>query len=149
MIAEHRRLLDHVHKHESAVKKLDLPAMEIAGREQEASRMRIVLLEQRRRLLAQHLARTMNLRGEPTVRQIAALYPIRADALMQLRAELKGLIEQITLRTHVAGKVASAVLGHLNTLVRLVAGVVERAGLYTKKGIPRVSSRIGVMDAVG
>ena len=30
------------------------------------------------------------------------------------------------------------------------AGVaVEKAGLYTKQGIPQVSSRIGVMEAVG
>jgi hypothetical protein len=111
--------------------------------------MRIVAMEQRRRLLAQHLGRSASLRGEPTIRQIAAAFPIRAEALMQLRSELKSLIDQITLRTHVAGKVAAAVLGHMNTLVRLVAGIVERAGLYTKKGIPRVSSRIGVMDAVG
>ena len=40
-------------------------------------------------------------------------------------------------------------LGHLNTVVRLLAGAVERAGVYTKDGIPRVASRIGIMEAVG
>lgn len=149
MIAEHRRLLECVKKHEAAVKHLDIAAMAVTGREQEDSRRKIVQLEQRRRQLAQHLARAANVRGEPTVRQLAALYPIRSEPLMRLRVELKELIEQISLRTHVSGKVASAVLGQLNTLVRLVAGVVERAGLYTKKGTPRISTRIGVMDAVG
>ena len=48
-----------------------------------------------------------------------------------------------------AGRLASAVLGHLNTVVRLLAGAVEKAGLYTKQGIPQVSARIGVMEAVG
>jgi hypothetical protein len=37
----------------------------------------------------------------------------------------------------------------LNTVVRLLAGAVEKAGLYTKHGVPQVSSRIGVMEAVG
>ena len=30
-----------------------------------------------------------------------------------------------------------------------LAGAVERAGVYTKDGIPRVSGRIGIMEAVG
>ena len=43
----------------------------------------------------------------------------------------------------------SALLGHLNTVVRLIAGAVERAGVYTKTGAPQMSNRIGVMEAVG
>jgi hypothetical protein len=69
--------------------------------------------------------------------------------LLKLRAELKDVINRVQARTHVAGKLASAVVGHLNTVVRLLAGAVEKAGLYTKQGIPQVSSRIGVMEAVG
>jgi hypothetical protein len=44
---------------------------------------------------------------------------------------------------------AGAVLGHLNTVVRLIAGAVEQAGVYTKQGVPQVSARIGVIEAVG
>jgi hypothetical protein len=68
---------------------------------------------------------------------------------MKLRDELKAAIQSVQKRSNIAGKVASAVLGHLNTVVRLLAGAVEKAGLYTKQGIPQVSSRIGVMEAVG
>jgi len=32
--------------------------------------------------------------------------------------------------------------------VRLLAGSVEQAGLYTKHGVPKVSARIGMMEAV-
>ena len=69
--------------------------------------------------------------------------------LLKLRDELKKTIEQIQTRTHIAGRFAGAVLGHLNTVVRLIAGAVERAGIYTKNGVPQVSNRIGVMEAVG
>jgi hypothetical protein len=41
------------------------------------------------------------------------------------------------------------VLGHLNTAMRLFAGAVGQSGTYTKNGVPRVSARIGVMEAVG
>jgi hypothetical protein len=58
------------------------------------------------------------------------------------------VLEQLAARNKISGKVATAVLGHLNTVVRLLAGAVERAGLYTKNGIPQVSSRIGAIEAV-
>lgn len=148
MIVEHRRLLAHVEKHESAMKTFDLKAMDDAARLQETSRQRIALLEQRRRQLAFELVRGTELR-RLTIRKIAELNPGRSDALLRLGAELKGVIGQISARTHVTGKLTSAVLGHLNTIVRLIAGAVEKAGLYTKHGIPQVSSRIGVMEAVG
>lgn len=148
-VVEYRKLLAHVERHQAAMKIFDLRMMDDAGRQQEELRVRIATLEQRRRSVVLQITRGINLQGEPTLRKLAAMFPVRAASLMQLRAELKGLIEQLATRTHVSGKVASAVLGHLNTIVRLLAGVVERAGLYTKQGVPKVSSRIGVMNAVG
>lgn len=148
MIVEHRRLLAHVEKHEAAMKSFDLKTMDDAARLQETSRQRIAVLEQRRRLLAVELAKGMSVQ-ELTIRKIAEMNPGRSDLLLRLGADLKGIVVQISARTHVSGKLASAVLGHLNTIVRLIAGAVEKAGLYTKHGIPQVSSRIGMMEAVG
>ena len=149
LVVEHRRLLSHVEQHEAAMKAFDLKNMDDAGQLQESSRLRIAMLEQRRRNVVVQMTKAMNVRGDVTVRQLAGLFPSRADALMQLRAELKSVVEQIQARTHVTGKLAGAVLGHLNMVVRLIAGVVEKAGLYTKNGVPQVSSRIGMMEAVG
>ena len=42
-----------------------------------------------------------------------------------------------------------AVLGHLNTIVRLISGSVSKAGIYNKRGVPRMTNRIGVIEAVG
>lgn len=149
LVVEHRRLLSHVERHESAMKAFDLKTMDDAGQLQESSRLRIAMLEQRRRNLVVQMTKAMNVRGDVTVRQLAGLFPSRAEALMQLRAELKSVVEQIQARTHVTGKLAGAVLCHLNMVVRLIAGVVEKAGLYTKNGVPQVSNRIGMMEAIG
>jgi hypothetical protein len=62
---------------------------------------------------------------------------------------LKAVAEKVRAHCYISGRVANAVLGHLNTVVRLLAGAVEKAGLYNKRGVPRVSNRIGVMEAVG
>ena len=106
-------------------------------------------LENKRRMAVSQLTRLHSFSGTMRVEDIAKLYPPHAARLRKLRDELKRVIEQLANRTHVAGRIAGAVLGHLNTVVRLIAGVVEKAGVYTKHGSPQLSNRIGMMDARG
>ena len=146
---EHRRMLAHVESQQAAMKAFDLKALDDARNQQEASRLRLAGLESKRRLLVGQIAKGLKLEGNVTLTRLADLHPLRRDALLQLRDEIKALALAIESRLHVAGRLSSAVLGHLNTVVRLLAGAVEKAGLYTKHGVPSVSSRIGVMEAVG
>ena len=149
LIAEHRRLLEHVTAHETAMRSFDLKAMDAIATQQQACRLRIAGWEEKRKATVAQIARTMRVEPNLTLSRLADLHPPRRAELLRLRAELKALAEQIAGRTKVAGRVAQAVLGHLNTAVRLLAGAVERAGVYTKSGAPKVTRRIGVMEAVG
>jgi hypothetical protein len=149
LIDEHRRLLAHLESQQQAMKAMQTDAMELSTRSQETSRMRIAGLENRRRLLVQQVAKLARLKPEATLAEIAAVSPQHGPRLLQLRDELKGLVKQIGDRAYVAGRLAAAVLGHLNTAVRLFAGAVGQNGVYTKHGVPRVTARIGVMEAVG
>ena len=149
LVTEHRKLLACIEAHHLAMKAMDLKAMESAGIAQEASRLRIATLETRRRALVQMVMRSMRAEGQPTVTRLAELFPQRRDVLLKLRGELVSIAEQIQQRTHIGSRVAGAVLGHLNTVVRLLAGAVEQAGIYSKHGLPVSPSRLGVMEAVG
>jgi hypothetical protein len=150
LVEEHKRMLAHVATQQAAMKKLDLDGMQDAMHRQESSRLRIGNLDNRRRLLVQQIGKLMRMSGEVTLAQIAAAAaPQNGPRLLALRDELKGLIQQIADTTHVAGRLAAAVLGHLNTAMRLFAGAVGQNGTYTKHGVPQVAARIGVMDAVG
>ena len=150
LVAEHGKLLAHLDLQQAAMKAFDLKSMDTAAKLQEAARLRIASLETRRRGLVLQIARLSRLQeSDLTVSKLAELYPQRGPQLVKLRDDLKALIHQISVRTTVSGKLAGAVAGHLNTVVRLLAGAVEQAGTYTKNGIPRVSARIGVMEAVG
>ncbi len=149
LIAEHRALLAALEAHQSAMKGMDLPAMEEAGRRQEATRMRIVQLERRRVALTVQRARQLRLAEPVTLAELARTDPHYGPALMKLRAELKPLLEAVAQRSHIASRLAGAVLGHLNTAMRLLGGAMQQTGVYTKAGIPRVAGRIGVMEAVG
>jgi hypothetical protein len=150
LIAEHKKLLGHMDAQQAAMRVFDLSAMDAAVNGQEACRLRIVTLETKRRNVVQVLTRGVKVDvGPVTITKLASLYPHRRDALLKLGNELKSVATTIASRTKIAGKLAGAVLGHLNAVVRLLAGAVERAGVYTKDGIPRVTSRIGIMEAVG
>ena len=150
LVAEHRRLLAHVELQQAAMKAFDLKALDESRNQQEASRLRVAALENKRRAIVALIGKTLRVDGQGlTITRLAELQPARREALFKLRDELKGVAAQISARTHVAGRLAGAVLGHLNTVVRLLAGAVEKTGVYTKQGVPRVASRIGVMEAVG
>ncbi len=148
-IAEHRKMLAMADTHHLAMKAFDLKVIEDVGQLQEACRLRIATLEHKRKTITIQIARQFKHNGDLKITQIAELHPPFKASLLKSRGELKALMDQITRKNFIAGRVAGAVLGHLNTVVRLLAGVVEKAGLYTKQGIPKVSARIGVMEAVG
>jgi hypothetical protein len=148
-IAEHQRMLKHLQSQQAAMKLFDLKAMDIAKNGQEASRLRIMSLETKCRAIVMQVARDHGKQGNLTIAEVAALCPLRSASLLRQRALLKDLMKQIADRAGISGKLARAVLGHLNLVVRLLAGAVGKGGLYTKHGVPQMSGRIGVMEAVG
>ncbi len=148
-VDEHRKLLAMCGKHQAAMKTFDLKTIEDITHLQEACRLRIATLEHKRKTLTLAIAKLHKLPGDLKLPQLAELYPQYKPSLLKYRTDLRSLIDQVMRTNFIAGRVAGAVLGHLNTVVRLLAGVVEKAGLYTKQGVPKVSARIGVMEAVG
>jgi hypothetical protein len=149
LIAEHRKLLTFTDAQQAAMRAVDLPALDAAVSGQEACRLRIATLETKRRGIVALLTKGQRLEQPVTLTKLAKLYPHKSNMLLMLRDELRDVATAISNRTKVSSRLAGAVLGHLNTVVRLLAGAVERAGVYTKAGVPRVASRIGVMEAVG
>jgi hypothetical protein len=149
LIAEHEKLLRQLDTQQAAMKMLDVRAIEEAADQQETTRLRLSALETRRRAIVAQLAISLRIAGPATMIAIANAAPQARGRLLELRNRLKAVVAQIASRAHVVSRLAGAVLGHLNTMVRLLAGAVEQAGLYTKHGVPQVSARIGVMEAVG
>jgi hypothetical protein len=149
LIAEQGKLLSQLEAQYAAMKKFDIKTMLELGHDQEATRLRLITLEHKRRMLVRQIAAGAKLNEEPSITRIMELFPPYAGEFGKLRGQMRDLIGKIRKRTQMASKLSSAVLGHLNTAVRVVAGAIERAGIYTRSGAPRVASRIGVMDAIG
>jgi hypothetical protein len=148
-IAEHKRLIDCLARHASAIKAMNLAEVDLAVRTAAQLRQRLATLELRRKAAADVLANTLKLGGRASLAQIASALPNDAAALFAARDELRKLIEQARAQAHIASRVAGAVLGHLNTVVRLVGTAVKHAGVYTRSGNARVSRPVGLIEAVG
>ena len=149
LVDEHRKLLDLVRRHESAMKAMDTEAIDALSAQQEQSRTRIVQWEARRRLIVPLLAKSAKLTGDMTLPRLAAAFPTHRAVLLVLREELRDLATQIKQRTAISTRIAHALVGHLNTAVRLLAGAAERGGVYTKQGTAKLTRRLGSMEAVG
>ena len=149
LVAEHEKLIGQLDEQQAAMKKLDLKALEASSKLQEATRLRIASLETRRRTTVTQIATALKLPGTATLTKVAEASGAYQAKLVSLRDRLKDLMEQIATRSHIASRLAGAVLGHLNTMVRLLAGAVEQPGVYTKHGTAQVTGRIGVLEAIG
>jgi hypothetical protein len=149
LTAEHRKLLDLMELQHKAMKKFDLNAMADLMPKQEMIRLRLGELEAKRRGLMRAIMTSLKLTEEPKLTRLAELFPPYSAALLKSRQDLRDVAGKLALRTQGSGKLATAVLGHLNRVVRILASAAKQAGLYTKQGIPRVGARIGAINAVG
>jgi flagellar FlgN protein len=149
LVVEQTRLLALMETQYTAMKKLDVKGLLEVAHQQETVRLRIIDLENRRQGVCRQLAAAAKLSGDLTVSRIIELFPPHAEAFKKLRTQLRDLIGKVSQRASMASKLSGAVVGHLNTALRILAAAVERAGVYTKNGVPRVATRLGVMDAVG
>ena len=149
IIAEHKTLLGGISRHLEAMKTFKIGEVAAATDVVEASRVRIVMFEHRRKMLLQQITRTYKVPLNATLRQLADASPADRDSLLRRRDELQQVTAQIAEKTNVSSRVAGALLGHLNTVVRIVAGAMHQRTVYTKQGVPTVASRIGLIEAVG
>ena len=148
-VAEHRVLFAAVTRHLDAMRLFDLNAINTASDAVEASRSRVVGLESRRRGLMAQVVRTHKLPDGITLSDLADAVPTHRVSLLKLREQLRGLTAEISAKSGVSNRVAASMMGHLNTVVRVIAGAVRQAAVYTKQGVPTVAARVGVMEAVG
>lgn len=149
MIVEQKKLSGWLEKQQAAMTVCDVKKMDDARHAAEAVRVRLLGLESRRRIAVAQIAAVLKLPSDPTLARIAAAFPQRSAELSKLRQELKGVTEQVKTRTYVATRVAGAVLGHLNVVVRLIAGAGRKQQVYTRGGMTRPPGRVGVIEAVG
>jgi hypothetical protein len=149
LVAEHRKLLTQLEAQQLSMRRMDAQGIENASRLQEAARARITHLEQRRQWVIGQIANLTKVAMPLKIEQIAKLFPGYGPSLLKHRDELRGLAAEILKRSTIVGRLATAVLGQLNTIVRGLAGVVNQGGVYTKQGLPKVATRIGAMEAIG
>jgi hypothetical protein len=149
LLVEHHKLIKHLESQQAAMQAMKIKEMDAARQQQELSRTRIIALENRRRTQVMQIARINQLQTEPKIPHLADMYPARRAQLMLLQNQLRSAMQEVANKSFIASKLATAVLGHLNTAMRILAGAVGGGGVYNQRGVSKVARRIGVMEAVG
>lgn len=159
LIAEQKRHADLFARQRAAMISLNADETARIVAEQEQARTRLSAIENRRKALSLQIARELRValppETLPTLSQLAGAIPDlkRRQRLLSMRDELRGLVEQVSSASHVAGRLAGTMLGHLNSAIRLLSAAMNDAGTYTRNGAPRISTagpaRMGVVEAVG
>ena len=157
LLADQRKLLELMSAQKLAMAKLDVGRMEALAAEQERVRLRIGSGEGRRRQLVLAAAQGLRMAVPPEgigLGQLASavLDQRRRERLLALRDALREVTLEVERSAAVAGRLAGALLGHLNTAVRLLVSAVSDPGTYTRSGAPRVSGaggRLGALELVG
>ena len=132
-------LLSHLERQHEAMRSLDARTVEAASAAQEACRRKIVQIDARRRAAVRALSPATPATGprlaataatpEPSLRQLIAARPDLAP-LGPVADELRSVALACAGRAKSVSRLASGLLGHLNTAVRLLAG----DGRYARDG---------------
>jgi hypothetical protein len=155
LITEQRKLHTLLCRQRDAMKVLRSDVMEEVMREQESVRGRLAAIETRRKVVALQAARELRIalqpNQEPTLTQLitAAPDPARKARLTALRDQLRTTLHEVAAASHIAGRLAGAVLGHLNTAMRVLQSAMRDAGTYTRTGTPKMGPRLGAVEVVG
>ena len=142
LIVEHRKLLKHVDcapgRDEDDGAGCDGSGGELSGG---LATARHDAGESRRRtVIAADCATTQDYRRNHDHASGASSFRSAGMRCTKLREELKKTILADPGENAHRRSTGWSLLGHLNTVVRLIAGAVERAGIYTKSGVPQVST---------
>ena len=148
LVVEHRALLAARDAHQQARRPCAIEQIERAARDQDAQRLKISGVESRRRQLVHQIARQQRTLKPITLVTLGELYPDRAAAIGEIRAELIDVAGRVQRKTTLIGRIASGVLGHVNATLRLIAQAATGPATYTARGEQAMPLRIGMLNAV-
>src|SRR3954469_12075627 len=90
LLAEHRKMIGYLDQQQLAMKKFDLDALDAARHQQDASRIRVAAIENKRRIVIAQLSKGTRLNADAlTLARLAEIHGPRREALLKLRADLK------------------------------------------------------------
>ncbi len=149
LIAAHAGLGKTLELHVKAMSAMNLDGMEQLAIVCQQQRHQLVLLEARRAQQMQLLTRQLKLPAKATLRELAEAIPHRCTPLLALRERMAVAAQSVHVSGVVASRVSGAVVGHLNTALRMLSVAVKQGGTYTRNGQSPSPGRLGLVEAVG
>jgi len=148
LLQAHHAWLVSMNDYERVLRAFDAPEIERASKKQQQQLAVIQQLEKRRQFALQQLAKQHKSVQSPTFEQLAQNYPQRKLILLQMRQELRDVLERVKKKNAGAQRVTTAALGNLNTALRVIGAAAGNAGTYDRKGASVAPQRLKSIEAV-
>ncbi|MEM8872731.1 MAG: flagellar protein FlgN [Planctomycetota bacterium] len=139
-IAVYRELGTLLTEHRVALEAMDLQPILAVNKKQSDLRNRLGKLEQHRKAIFAKL-------GATTLSELAARNGAAGLTVLKLRRELQRISAELGHQSKLTRKVASGMLGHLNTAVRVLTEAAGETGMYDKDGSPTRRRRMSLYMA--
>jgi flagellar biosynthesis/type III secretory pathway chaperone len=134
LLEAHHAWLGSMSEYERVLRSFNAAEIEKASKKQQSQLAVIQQLEKRRQFILTQLARQHRAAGSFTLEQLAQTYPQRKLILLQMRQELREVLERVKVKNEAAARVASSALGNLNTALRVIASKTGNAATYDRNG---------------
>jgi hypothetical protein len=145
LLTAHERQLSLAKSRLEAMRTYDLPLMNTLMEREEIAARNLELLELRRKDLIARLRRTLGV--EPTTSLVAARVaePVKSQ-LLGLAGRLKSVLEQLDRTNRINTKVSQAVIKSLARVLKIVTGVAQHVGMYTRNGRKATLAGIHILE---
>jgi hypothetical protein len=147
--AAHQRLLAIANLKLDAMRTYDVDALlELAERERQEL-LATDQLELARRALQGRLATALRPAEATTSNLAARLSEPRKSQLLVAAAELREVIERLARTNRMTSKISLAVVQSVGKVLKIVTGIAQHAGLYSRNGRKAAVQGVHVLDIAG
>jgi flagellar biosynthesis/type III secretory pathway chaperone len=133
LLAAHERQLSLAQARQAAMRAYDMPSLSGLLEREEIESRNIERLDLKRKDLVSRLRRVLGI--EPNASAVASKVaePFKSQ-LLGLAAKLRMTLEQIERINRTNAKISQAVITSLSKVLKIITGVAQHVGLYTRAG---------------
>jgi hypothetical protein len=145
MLAAHERQLSLAQARQAAMRAYDMPMLTGLIEREETESRNIERLDLKRKDLTSRLRRVLGVEPTATIVSGKVAEPFKSQ-LLGLAGKLRMTLEQIDRINRTNAKISQAVINSLSKVLKIITGVAQHVGLYTRAGRKAALSGIHMLE---
>jgi hypothetical protein len=145
MLAAHERQLSLAQSRQSAMRAYDMPVLTGLIEREEVEARNIERLDLKRKDVTSRLRRALGAEPSATLVASKVAEPFKSQ-ILGLAGKLRATIEQIERINRTNAKISQSVVTSLSKVLKIITGVAQHVGLYTRAGRKAAISGVHILE---